>query len=100
MFEKVKQFFNKSPTVTTFEMITERGNGFFAWNGSLYHSDLVRSCIRPKVKAIGKLTAKHVRQTGSDFQVNPEVYMRFLLEEPTLHDRADASGEAGHPATA
>ncbi len=82
MFEKVKQFFNKSPTVSTIEMITEQGNGFYAWNGNLYHSDLVRSCIRPKVKAIGKLTAKHVRQTGSDFQVNPEVYMRFLLEEP------------------
>lgn len=82
MFEKVKQFFNKSPTVSMVEMITEQGNGFYAWNGNLYHSDLVRSCIRPKVKAIGKLTAKHVRQTGSDFKVNPDVYMRFLLEEP------------------
>jgi len=46
LFEKVKHFFNKSPTVSRMEMITERGNGFYAWNGSLYHSDLVRSCIR------------------------------------------------------
>ena len=43
--------------------------------------------MRPKVKAIGKLVAKHVRQTiqkdGSrKLEVNPEPYIRFLLEEP------------------
>lgn len=67
--------------------MTERGNGFYAWNGKIYQSDIVRAAMRPKVKAIGKLVAKHVRQTiqkdGSrKLEVNPEPYIRFLLEEP------------------
>jgi HK97 family phage portal protein len=68
-------------------MVTDRGNGYYAWNGNLYKSDIVRACIRPKVKAVGKLVAKHIRETinadGSiNLKVNPDVYMRFLLEEP------------------
>lgn len=67
-------------------MVTERGNGYYAWNGKLFQSDIVRACIRPKVKAIGKLVAKHIRDTvtdkGADIKVNPDAYMRFLLEEP------------------
>ena len=42
----------------TFKMVQERGNGFYAWNGRLYHSDVVRACIRPKTKAIGKAVAE------------------------------------------
>jgi HK97 family phage portal protein len=38
----------------------------------------VRAAIRPKVQAIGKTVAKHLRKS----EVNPDVYMRFLLEEP------------------
>jgi len=83
----ISKFFNKNPSVTRFEMITDRGNGFYAWNGNLYKSDIIRSCIRPKAKAIGKLTAKHIRETvnpdgSTSLKVNPDVYMRFLLEEP------------------
>ncbi len=64
------------------EIVTERGNGFFLWNGVLYQSDIIRSCIRPKAKAIGKLIAKHIRETTGGLKVNPDAYMRFLLEEP------------------
>jgi len=53
------------------------------WNGDLYKSDIVRSCIRPKAKAIGKLVAKHIRESSDGtLKVNPEPYIRFLLEEP------------------
>ncbi|WP_341877601.1 phage portal protein [Defluviitalea saccharophila] len=77
------RFFNKNPAVTRFEMVTERGNGYYAWNGKLYHSDIVRACIRPKVRAIGKLVAKHIRNNAQEgFKVNPEPYIRFLLEDP------------------
>ena len=77
------KFFNKSSAVTRFEMVTERGNGYYAWGGKLYHSDIVRSCIRPKARAIGKLVAKHIRNnTQEGFKVNPEPYIRFLLEDP------------------
>lgn len=68
-----------------YKMITEQGNGFFAWNGKLYESDIVRSCIRPYAKAVGKLIAKHVRNDGKTFAVNPEPYIRFLLEEPNAY---------------
>lgn len=79
---RLRNFFNRSPTTVRYELITEHGNGFYAWNGSLYQSDVVRSCARPFYKAIGKLLAKHVRQTEKDLQINPDVYMRMLLAEP------------------
>lgn len=63
-------------------MITDKGNGFYAWNGKLYESDIVRACIRPRVKAVGKLVAKHVRKDMNGIKINPEPYIRFLLEEP------------------
>lgn len=69
-----------------YKMITDTGNGFYAWNGKLYQSDIVRACIKPKTKAIGKLIAKHVRETltneGKKVDINPTPYIRFLLEEP------------------
>ncbi len=77
------KIFNKSPSATRFELITEKGNGYYSWNGNLYQSDIIRACIRPKAKAIGKLVAKHIRNNNLEgFEVNPEPYIRFLLEEP------------------
>ncbi len=64
-----------------YELITER-SGFYSWNGQLYQSDIIRSCTRPKSKAIGKLLAKHVRKSKDGLKINPEPYIRFLLEEP------------------
>lgn len=78
-----KNLLNRSISRTRFEMIEDRGNGFYAWNGSIYKSDVVRACIRPKVKAIGKLIPQHIRNnTVEGFKVNPEPYIRFLYEEP------------------
>ena len=49
----------------------------------MYKSDIVRSCIRPKAQAIGKILGKHIRDDPkSGIKVNPEPYIRFLLEEP------------------
>ncbi|PEX50213.1 phage portal protein [Bacillus cereus] len=81
LFDKI---FGKkqAPTTTRFEMINDNGGGFFAWNGDIYQSDIIRSCIRPKAKAVGKLIAKHIRDNTTEFKVNPEPYMKFLLEEP------------------
>lgn len=68
--------------VARYQMITEQGNGFYAWNGKLYQSDIIRACIRPGAKAVGKLVAKHIRKDKNGIQTNPEPYIRFLLEEP------------------
>ena len=79
----IKNLLNRNVTRTRFEMIEDRGNGFYAWNGSIYKSDVVRACIRPKVKAIGKLIPQHIRSNSLEgFKVNPEPYIRFLYEEP------------------
>jgi HK97 family phage portal protein len=78
---------NKNVTVSRYQMITDQGSGYYAWNGKLYQSDIVRSAIRPKAQAIGKIIGKHIRETikpdgTKDIKVNPDAYMRFLLEEP------------------
>ena len=72
---------------SVYKMVVDCGNGFYAWNGKLYKSDLVRSCIKPKTKAIGKAVAKHIRRTADKegnkkILVNPSVNTRFMLEEP------------------
>ena len=59
----------------------------FVWNDNVYKSDIVMSAIRPYVHAIGKTVAKHIMETlkedgSKDIKVNPEPYIRFLLEEP------------------
>lgn len=73
----------KSSVIT---MIQDCGKGFYSWNGKLYQSDIVRACIKPKTKAIGKCVAKHIRETMKEketkIEVNPLVSIRFLLEEP------------------
>ena len=78
----------KNATETSvYKMIVDCGNGFYAWNGKLYKSDLIRSCIKPKTKAIGKAVAKHIRRTvdkdgTKKILTNPSVNTRFMLEEP------------------
>ncbi|MDD3369406.1 MAG: phage portal protein [Lachnospiraceae bacterium] len=70
-----------------FKMVTDIGNGFYSWDGKLYKSDIVRACIKPKTKAIGKMVAKHIRTTmqadgSKKIETNPVISMKFLLEEP------------------
>lgn len=77
----------KNVMVQQVQLFTEVGNSFFAWNGKVYESDLVRACIRPKVSAVGKLTAKHIRKTIQEdgsmkIEVNPSFYIKQLLEYP------------------
>ncbi|WP_042352265.1 phage portal protein [Bacillus massiliigorillae] len=76
-------FPNKQSKATTrFEMISDNGNGFYSFGGNLYKSDIIRSCIRPFAKASGKLIAKHILSNEQTFKINPNVNIRFLLEEP------------------
>lgn len=79
----IRNLLNRNLSKTRFELIEDRGNGFYSWNGSIYKSDIVRACIRPKVKAVGKLIPQHIRNNSVEgFKVNPEQYIRFLYEEP------------------
>lgn len=66
-----------------YQMVTTWGEHYYAWNGKLYQSDIVRACIRPKVKAIGKLVAKHIRDDpNTGIKVNPTPYVKVLLKNP------------------
>lgn len=78
----VKGFFNKDVIKTRFEMITDKGNGFYNWNGKLYQSDIVRSCIRPMARAVMKTVPKHIRELNNQTVINPEPYIKFLLQDP------------------
>lgn len=80
------RLFNRDPTnlrtVSGYEMVLDAGDGFFAYSGKLYESDIVRSCIRPKAQAVGKTTGMHLREGTNGTSINPDVYLKFLLEEP------------------
>ena len=86
LFDRLRSAFSNK-RIAGVELMTQVGNNYVSWNGTVYNSDIVRSCIRPKVKAVGKLVAKHLRETieedGSvDLKVNPSNAVRFLLDEP------------------
>ena len=86
LFSRFRQAFSNK-TIAGVELMTQTGNNYLSWRGSVYQSDLVRSCIRPKAKAVGKLVGKHLRDTleadgSKGLQVNPSNAIRFLLEEP------------------
>lgn len=85
LFRKNKQLENENPTEQSrISMLTTWGEQYYAWNGKLYESDIVRGCIRPKVKAIGKLVGNHIREDTRTKQINlnPDARIRFLLSEP------------------
>ena len=71
---------------TGFKMMREVSNTYVEWDGNLYASDIVRACIRPKVKALGKTVRKHLRTSYAGGEttvlVNPEPYISFLLSDP------------------
>ena len=69
-------------TKTAYKMIVDEGEGFYSWDGNIYKSDIVRAAIRPTAQALGKTVGKHLRVGSDGFAVNPDPYMRFLLEEP------------------
>ena len=98
----MKPFWKREPTENnsnaveknTLQMVTTAGEYYYAWNGKLYESDIVRACIRPKVKAISKLTGKHIRDDPNGMlKINPEANIRFLLSEPNPYMTAQQMQE-------
>ena len=82
----LKKPFKPKKTANMFKMVTVANDSFFVYNGKIYQSDIVRACLRPYTKAMGKTVAKHIRESilengEKEVLVNPDVYMKFLLEE-------------------
>ena len=82
LFRKRESTKNEKAHKEIIKMVNTWGEHYYTWDGKLYNSDIVRSCLRPKVKAIGKLVGKHIRDSGEDLKVNPDANIRFLLSEP------------------
>lgn len=72
----------KQRPVTSYKLITDLGDGFYAWKGDIYKSDIVRACIRPKARAIGKLVGKHIRDNQNGFVESPDPNIKMLLQDP------------------
>lgn len=86
MFDRVKRLFNRSPTEGIgIRMINMNDAGYLTWNGKLYKSDIIRACLRPRAKAIGKAEPQHIRKDANETVINPEPYMRFIMEEPNAY---------------
>lgn len=79
MFKWLAKIFNRAPSRVRYEVIQDRGNGYYQWGGELYKSDILRSCIQPHVSAIGKLTPVHVKAEGDEADY---FYIRKILTEP------------------
>ena len=70
-----------SKTSQEIKLISETNSHLYTYDGNIYKSDIVRACIRPTARAVGKLIAKHIRETNK-IEINPEPYLAFLLSEP------------------
>lgn len=82
IFDRIKTWLG-SPEETRLAMVNSTSNGFYSWNGDLYRSDIIRACLRPFYKAVGKLVPKQVRENSKgELLINPDAYVRVLLEEP------------------
>ncbi|MBR6983860.1 MAG: phage portal protein [Ruminococcus sp.] len=68
--------------VSRLQMVTMFGDYFYAWDGKLYKSDIIRACVRPAAQAIGKLVAKHLRHDKEGLTINPQVNIAMLLKYP------------------
>lgn len=83
-------FSHKKDSVQRYQLVTVNDNGFqnfYTYDGKIYHSDIVLSCIQPYANAIGKLTAKHIREyitTNGEKKIDtfPDVRIKELLERP------------------
>ena len=73
---------DKPNTSEQYKMVITWGEHYYSWNGKLYDSDIIRACIRPKVKAIGKLVAKHIQENEKGLKVNPKTSIKMLLSNP------------------
>ncbi|MGE9896617.1 phage portal protein [Anaerovoracaceae bacterium SGI.195] len=84
VIKTIKNALTKKESKGKFEMISMRTGSFFSYEGRLYESDVIRAAIRPKARAIGKATAKHIQrdQKTKKLKINEDPRYRFLLEEP------------------
>ena len=82
LFEKM--FTKKVPSkkYEQYKLLSSTSSAFTPWDGNIYNNDIVRSCIRPKERAVGKLRPIHIRNVENDIIVNPNSSIKMLLRFP------------------
>lgn len=86
----LKKIFGKEKTndkgYTKFELVSTTTSSFSQLDGNIYNNDLVRSCIRPKANAVGKLHPIHIRTDKDGNRVlNPNPNIKYLLRFPNQY---------------
>lgn len=88
LLERIRKAFNgDANSIEVYKMITVANDSYFTYDGKVYQSDIVRACIRPYVKALGKTVAKHIYEYVDDkgdkqIKTNPHVSMKVMFQEP------------------
>ncbi|WP_088070764.1 phage portal protein [Gottfriedia luciferensis] len=73
---------NFQSNTNSFELLIDEGNGDFTLGNKLFKNDIIRACIRPKARAIGKLKVTHVRENSKECKINPDPWVFNVLQEP------------------
>lgn len=95
LFKKI--FGREQPPADTYqkqwELISSSISTFIPFDGNIFNNDIVRSALRPKANAIGKLNPKHVTGIGKDVKIgklppalkrpNPYMSMQDFLMKMT-----------------
>lgn len=76
---------DKQANLTRFELLSGSSVSYTPWNGKIFDNDIVRSAIRPKANAVGKLSPKHIRGHGEDMEINPEPRIKEILQRPNRY---------------
>lgn len=87
-----KKIFGKDETpsktgYTQFKLLSSTTSTFSSFDGNIYNNDIVRSCIRPKTNAVGKLHPIHIRtdvKTG-ERKYSPNPSIKMLLRFPNQY---------------
>ena len=82
LYDKMFGFLKPDKTGQIFQLLSDNNSYFYKWNGNIFESDIVRSAIRPKAAAVGKLSAKHIRGSGEKMVVNPSAALMNVLWQP------------------
>lgn len=68
---------------TQYKLLSTSTSTFSPWDGNVYNNDIVRSCMRPKASAVGKLHPVHIRtDSEGNIKINQIPYIKFLLRFP------------------
>ena len=79
MIKWLAKIFNRSPTTVRYELIQDKGNGYYQWGATFINRTSSAAASTPHVSAIGKLAPVHVKpeKAAGDY-----FYIKKVLQEP------------------